>query len=127
MGKILALLLTLHIFIIMIFQPDLNNLENNRDIWIQSMLQRETEKAAIDGYYTPTIKNEIYTYLQNIGYKQSDVQLNLTSTPVPRGSYITGTIKVPSPYSDILIRLLIGDKTTTNHVASATIMSEYLP
>lgn len=114
---------------VILFQPQLSNLEDKRSTVAQLALQRATEKAALEGYYTQEIIDEMYSILEMVGYTRDDVVLDLTSEEVFRGEYIKGTVKVPNQYQYILLtNLLDSDKTTDEsyHVHFSSRMSEHV-
>jgi hypothetical protein len=103
MDKILALYLLLPFIFIILYQPILNDIEEARGELSQMAIERGTELAAVKGYYTPEIIEEMYLIMESVGYECSQVELTVTDTPQLRGSYVTGTIKVPNEYRFLLI------------------------
>lgn len=106
-------------------QPILNHAEQSRGDVASIVIERATEKAALEGRYTEEIKNEIYTVLSNIGYREEEIELELTEEQTARGEYVSGTIKVPNKYYFVMFDALFGyaDKDIY-HKKSATRMSE---
>lgn len=127
MSKFLVLLLVMPIWMTMLFQPFLNDLEEARNFVVTVALERATEDAAVEGFYTDTIKQEMVDLIKRVGYDDSDIELVLTDTLQQRGLYVEGTVKVPNTYSNIILKTLFNTgEQDLHHVVSATRMSEYL-
>lgn len=129
MEKIFVLYLVFPLWMIIIFQPYLDRLEEARDIVNQVALERATEKAAIEGYYTDEIVLEMKDLVKRVGYRDEDIEFDGTSLLTDRGNYIQGTLKVPNVYQHILISSILERKDEPDamyHVSSATRMSEYI-
>ncbi|WP_430510681.1 hypothetical protein [Gottfriedia solisilvae] len=129
MDSLFGMLMTFWFTIILIFQPYLNQIEDARDTITQVAIQRGVEKAAVDGEFTPENINEMTTLLKAVGYKETDIEYELTQGVKLRGEYISGKITVPDQYSFILISKILEQNKTQDdmyHVKAATRMSEFL-
>ncbi|WP_214483775.1 hypothetical protein [Bacillus sp. SM2101] len=128
MDKILVLYMIIPIMLIILFQPQLNNVEQARDIVSKQAIERATEKAAIEGYYTPEIIEEMTELLMKLGYSEDEIEYRLTTDVTYRGDIIEGTVKLPDKYSFILISNLIERKENDElyHVNTASRMSEFV-
>jgi hypothetical protein len=109
-------------------QPMLHNAEQSRGEVAQIAIQRATEKAAIEGYYTEEIIQEVYDLLGQVGYSENDIDLEVTTTTKYRGEYVSGKVKVPNKYFFLLFDSLLRIKNEEPmfHIKSATRMSEYI-
>lgn len=112
--------------LVIIFQPYLDRIEDGRDKISKIAIERGTARAAVDGYYKSENIRDIKELLYAVGYEDEDIQLELTTSPKPRGEYVTGVIKVPNEYQHILFTsLLEGNKQEEMyHVNLASRMSE---
>lgn len=107
--------------------PILNDLEAARGKIIQATINKATEKASLDGYYTEENKENIYETLEKIGYTRDEIEFELTEELKYRGEYVEGTIKAPNEYLFILSGLLSSEKEENPpHIKSGARMSEYL-
>ncbi|MFD2216559.1 hypothetical protein [Metabacillus endolithicus] len=130
MEKLLVLLMLLPLWLVVLFQPSLDRLEESREKVIQVALQRGIDKASLEGYFTEDIIDEMKDIVKKVGYEEDDIELELTTTPVLRGNYIHGKIKVPNEYQHLLIKNLL-ERDTSNeeemyHVHIASRMSEFV-
>lgn len=128
MEKVLVLYMVFPLWLIILFQPYLNDIEDGRDRVAQVALERATEKAALEGYYTTDIIMEMNSILEKVGYSADDIEFTGTTDVTTRGQYITGTLKVPDKYSFLLFTHLLERKSNESnfHVNTATRMSEYI-
>ncbi|MBH0167149.1 hypothetical protein IHV12_19680 [Fictibacillus sp. 7GRE50] len=128
MKDIIVFTLILPFVLYFLFTPILNDIENARGKIIQGTIQKATEKASLEGYFTPEIKEDIYKDLEEIGYDRNKVELELTGDIKMRGEYVEGTIKAPNEYHFILSKLISSKVDSGNppHIKSSSRMSEYV-
>jgi hypothetical protein len=128
MKDIIAFTLLLPLILFFMIQPMLHDAEQSRGEVAQIAIQRATEKAAIEGYYTDEIVQEVYDILGQVGYSESDIDLEATTTMKYRGEYVSGKVKVPNKYFFLLFDSLlrIENDEPMFHIKSATRMSEYI-
>lgn len=125
MDKLLAFIMLLPFSLVLLFQPALDRLEEAREKTVQVALQRGTEKAAVEGFYTSQNIEEMYALLKRVGYSEEDIEFEGTNFPTYRGEYVEGTLKVPNVYQFLLFENMVsGEATEKYHVHSATRMSE---
>ena len=127
MEKLIVFMMLLPFSLILLFQPALDRLEEGREKVVQVAIQRGVERAAIDGYFTDDIKNDMYAVLSAVGYQEEDIEFKGTERPTYRGDYIEGTLKVPNKYQFLMFENLFEGRTTDNyHIHTATRMSEFI-
>jgi hypothetical protein len=128
MKDIIAFTLLLPLILFFMIQPMLHDAEQSRGEVAQIAVQRATEKAAIEGYYTDDIIQEIHDLLGQVGYSENDIDLEVTTSTKYRGEYVTAKIKVPNKYFFLLFDSLLRIKNEEPmfHIKSATRMSEYI-
>lgn len=128
MDKVFVLYILFPIWLIILFQPSLNELEESRNTVAQVAIQRATEKAAVEGEYTEEIISEMTAILKSIGYDESDIEYDLSTGPIYRGDYIRGSVKVPNQFSFILLDNLFtgGNPEEQYHLNSSSRMSEFI-
>lgn len=125
MDKLLVFLMLMPFSLALLFQPALDRMEEAREKQVQIAIQRGVERASVDGYFTEETLNYMYDLLAKVGYERDVVQFEGTISPVNRGTYIDGTLKVPNQYQFLLFENLVsGEQTEKYHVHSATRMSE---
>ena len=127
MGKVLVLYMVFPLWMILIFQPYLNDLESGRDAIAQVAIERATERAALDGYFTQENIEGMQKLLAKAGYSEEDITLEITTEAVDRGNYVSGTLKVPDQYTFILIKNMLErgkEQDQEFHINTATRMSE---
>jgi hypothetical protein len=129
MKDIIAMMMLLPIMLFFMLQPMLHDAEMARGIVLETVVQRATEKAALVGYYTPDILDELKQKLEEVGYEENEIEIEATDVPVYRGGYVSLTVRVPNKYFFLLFSsLMYGDseKDHMYHIRSATRMSEYV-
>jgi hypothetical protein len=128
MKDIIAFTLLLPLLLFFMIQPMLHDAEQSRGEVAQIAIQRATEKAAIEGYYTDEVIQEIYDMLSEVGYSEDEIKLEVTTTLKYRGEYVSGRVKVPNKYFFLLFDSLlrIKNKDPMYHIKSATRLSEYI-
>lgn len=128
MGKIFMLYMIWPLMLIMLFQPQLNNFEEQRKDYIIQALERANEKAAVEGYYTDEIKQELIELVKKVGYSEDDIELLVTSDIRYRGEFVEGSVKVPNQFYYIMIDSLLdrGNTQPKSHVHYTSRMSEYV-
>ncbi|MBG9587682.1 hypothetical protein [Cytobacillus firmus] len=130
MKQLIAFTMLFPILVFFLLQPVLNYMEETRGKAVEITVQRATEKAAIDGYYTPEILLEMKKKLNSIGYQDTEIEIDATQSVTLRGEYVEATIKVPNKYYFLLFKpLFLSDDDYSKdlyHVRSATRMSEYI-
>jgi len=121
-----VLYLLLPFILVIIFQPYLDRIEDGREKVSKIAIERGTARAALDGYYTSGNIRDIKKMLYAVGYEDQDIQLELTTSPKPRGEYVKGVVKVPNEYQNILFTSLLEGEETEKmyHVNMASRMSE---
>jgi len=79
------------------FQPMLTNIYVMKQSIAQNLVETAVNRALIDGYFTPSnLTWLVNTYSQVTGTLPSQVTIEATTTPQPRGDAITCTLKAPS-------------------------------
>lgn len=128
MSKLLAFMMLSPFMLILLFQPTLDRLEEAREKVVQVAIQRATEKAALDGYYTEDTILEMHNMLNLVGYNQDDIEFVGTLTPTNRGENVEGTLKAPNEYQFLLFEKMInvGETSEKHHIHSASRMSEFI-
>lgn len=127
MDKLLVFLILMPFTLMLLFQPFLDRLEEAREKTVQVAIQRGTEKAAVEGFYSSQNIEDMYALLKKVGYSEDDIEFEGTYFPVERGQYVEGSLKVPNVYQFLLFENLVsGEYTEKFHFHSATRMSEYI-
>lgn len=127
MDKLFVFMMLLPFTLMLLFQPALDRMEEAREKVVQIAIQRATEKAAVEGYYSIDTIDEMYALLERVGYDRADVEFKGTIIPVTRGEYVEGALKAPNLYQFLLFESLVsGEETNKYHYHAATRMSEYL-
>ena len=127
MSKVVAFFLLMPFLLILLFQPALDKVEDTKSKNVQQAIQRGVERAAIDGYFTDENIAEIKSYIISSGFSEDEIEFTGNLTPVLRGEYIEGAIKVPNKLQFLLIEnLLTGEITEKNHYFRASRMSEFV-
>ena len=127
MEKLFVYMMLLPFSLMLLFQPAFDRMEEAREKIVQVTIQRATEKAAVDGYYSSETIDEMYAILEKVGYSPDDIEFKGTLFPATRGNYVEGSIKVPNIYQFLLFENLVsGEKSDKYHFHAATRMSEYI-
>ncbi|OIJ09461.1 hypothetical protein BKP35_16535 [Anaerobacillus arseniciselenatis] len=128
MGKLFVLYLVFPLMLIILHQPTLNTVEETRGNVAKVAIERATEFASVEGYYTEEIKKEVYTLLGLVGYTEDNIELFLTEDITFRGDYIEGGVKVPNLYTNVLITNILDPSVQEQlyHVHYSSRMSEYV-
>lgn len=128
MDKLFSLLLLTPFLWVMVYQDSLNRVEELKGEMAEQTIQRATELASVEGYYTPEIIEGIENNLLAVGFSSEEISLELTLEFTERGEYVEGKITVPNKYTNILTRSFFSpnDETELNHVYKASRMSEAL-
>ncbi|MYL35478.1 hypothetical protein GLW08_20460 [Pontibacillus yanchengensis] len=127
MEKLIILFLTMPITLIMLFQPQLNEVEEARNTIAKVAIERGTALAAVEGYYSPSIIKEMKDMLKEVGYEENQIKLEHTQGVVNRGEYISARIEVPNEYTNILIdNMISSSEVDLKHVHVSSLMSEYV-
>lgn len=127
MEKLVVFLMTLPFFLIILFQPALDRVEEANEKVVQVAIQRAVERAAIEGHFTDENLKNMYKILESIGVKKEDVIFEGTTELTYRGDYIEGSLKVPNRYQFILIENIInGELEEKYHYHAASRMSEFI-
>lgn len=127
MDKLFVFMMLLPFSLVLLFQPALARVEESREKVVQVAIQRGTERAAVEGYFTEEIIDEMKLLLERVGYEKDDIEFVGTILPVSRGEYVEGTIKAPNIYQYLLLENLVtGERTDNYHVHSASRMSELI-
>ncbi len=112
------------VVILMILQPWLSY----RDFLIEGIIKSNTnhiaQLAAVQGYVTPQIRDELIQNLGKIGYSPSEVNLTYSTVQVERGERID--IVVTAPRAPSFAFLFSSSDEPKNYYARANVMSEYL-
>ncbi|WP_282155745.1 hypothetical protein [Cytobacillus gottheilii] len=127
MEKLIVFMMLLPFSLILLFQPGLDRVEEAKEKVVQVAIQRGVERAAVDGHFTTDNILDIKEILTSVGYKEEDIELTISTEIIPRGEYITGTIKVPNQFQFLLFENIFSQETTEKyHVHTASRMSEYV-
>lgn len=79
------------------FQPLLTNVYVIKQSVAQNLVETATNRALLDGYFTQGNLNWLVTtYSQVTGTLPSQISVQATTTPQPRGDAITCTLQAPS-------------------------------
>jgi len=124
----IAFMLLLPLLLFFLIQPMLHYVEGQRGERAQIILEKATERAAIEGRYSPSIISDIVDEVEKMGYKEEDIKLRLTTDLTNRGDYVTGTLVVPNKFFFMLSPALLGfdEDKPLYHVATASRMSEHI-
>lgn len=88
--------LTISIAISIMFTPILAYLDSLHREAVEVTLTEGAKKAAVEGYFTPAIIQEMRDTLVNkYNFDASNIEITATTTPTPRGQYIEAMIRVP--------------------------------
>lgn len=106
----------------------LHDAEQARGDKAQIVIQRATEKAAIEGRFTDDIIQEVKDEMKRVGYDDSEIELEVTTDLTYRGNYISGKLKVPNKYFFLFAESLLslGEEEEIFHIRSASRLSEYV-
>lgn len=127
MKDIIAFAILFPFLVMFLIQPLLHDAEKARGEAAKIAIERATERASIEGYYTADILEEVYTIMEGVGYTRDEVTLSVTETVTLRGDYVSAQIVVPNKYLFLIVKSFFNtDEVEMNHVRSATRMSEYV-
>ncbi|MFE8703927.1 hypothetical protein ACFYKX_25475 [Cytobacillus sp. FJAT-54145] len=125
MSTVLAKWMTLFLSLTIMFTPMFVYLDSLHREALDLVLHQGLKEASIQGYFTPTILNEMKDTLKNdYKFDETLITINTTdSTPQVRGQYIEIEISVPRGPIFIFNIFNQGPSTITR---KAQIMSEYI-
>jgi hypothetical protein len=130
MKDIISLLILLPFLLFFMFQPFHNEIVHLRGMAMEATLDRGLTKAAIEGYFTPAIIQEMKDTLKSVGFNDAKIEVMGTiegqNARVYRGAYIQGQIKYPMEDLWAMPGVLGNTSSTLYYVRSGTQMSEYL-
>lgn len=112
------------VVVIMILQPILSY----RDYLIEAQIKSNTnylaQVAAVEGYVTDGMRQQIVNNLSRIGFSESEVQITYSATRVERGTRID--VAITAPRAPSFPYVFSSEPDATRYYARANIMSEYL-
>ncbi|MCL4419645.1 hypothetical protein M1146_06145, partial [Patescibacteria group bacterium] len=85
-----------------------------------------TQKAAIEGYFSPDNVSHMRSLLiNNLRYSEGEIEFTGTTVRRERGEYLEGTLSVPS--GRLWVLPLLGEDGPDRIFSYSKIMSEYIP
>lgn len=127
MKHLIALLMLSPLLIFFLLQPSLNHAEEIRGKQAQVVINTANDKASIEGRYTDGIIQYIKDEMKKVGYKEEEIELEVTTSLTHRGEYVEGRIQVPNKYYMLLSKALLGwEFEDLYHIRSSSRMSEYV-
>jgi len=126
MSKVLGEWMVLFIAINIMFSPILGYVDSLHREAVEVVLSEGARKAAVEGNFTDEIIQDMRdTLVQNYNFDPDKIEITATQnpTPVPRGEYLTASIKIPR---GIIFVLDIFNPGPKYYVKEIQIMSEYI-
>lgn len=116
--------LTVSIAICIMFTPILAYLDSLHREAVEVTLTEGAKKAAIEGYFTPEIIQEMRdTLTDKYNFNSSTIEITATTTLTTRGEYIEAEIRVPR---GILFVLDLFNQGPSHIEKKTQVLSEYI-
>lgn len=111
--------------IIMILQPIFSYRDYLIDNLFKSYAFNIAQQAAVEGYVTPSLKQDLVEKLKKIGFSEDEIELTYSTIEVDRGTAIDIKLKGPRPPS---FPYFFGSNSPNDrsYYAHVDIMSEHL-
>ncbi|MCF8568144.1 hypothetical protein LLE49_25805 [Alicyclobacillus tolerans] len=97
MRSILIMILLLPFFFNFSYQPDMDQVNEARSLYLENVVHTSLAYAQIKGYFSSTDIQSLQNQVANaLGYPAGDVTVTATETLQTRGEPITLTISIPT-------------------------------
>ncbi|MDE3840990.1 hypothetical protein C0966_17135 (plasmid) [Bacillus methanolicus] len=124
MSKTLGEWMTLFIVINIMFAPILTYIDSLHREAVEVVLTEGAKKAAIEGYFTPEIIDDMKdTLVTKYNFDETKITIEATMTPTPRNEFIEASIEVPRGFIFIVDIFNQGPDTFKKETK---VLSEYI-
>lgn len=126
MSKVIGEWMVLIIAVNIMFSPILGYVDSLHREAVEVVLSEGARQAAVEGNFTDEIIQDMKdTLVENYNFDPNKIEITATQepTPVPRGEYLTASIKIPR---GIIFVLDIFNPGPNYYVKEIKIMSEYV-
>lgn len=97
MRNIIIMILLLPFFFNFSYQPEMDQVNEARSLYLENVVHTSLAYAQIKGYFSTTDIQSLQNQIANaLGYPVSEVNISATETPQTRGTPITLTVSIPT-------------------------------